>query len=620
MESEAEAARMVARQKSSNSRNAEKSGETILNLVIEDNQTGLGGRYLMTLSKRGRQTVLPWNRLRVGSPIILSPELSKNEESSQLGYQGIVSARTAMSIQVALDQWPAGKLFRLDLSPDEVTRRRQRTAIKWIMSASGRVGQMREILLARKQPRFESQRPECKFLTDLNDSQQAAVRFALAAYDLAIIHGPPGTGKTTTVVELICQAVARGERVLACAPSNTGVDNLLEKLVALNQNVVRLGHPARVHETLREHVLDIMVENHEAMDVIRDMNREAERLLEKAERYTRARPEPGRRQDLRREARDLKSQAKLLERRAVDHILDSADIVLATNTFDEELIGDRRFDLAVIDEACQSTEPGCWIPVLHANRLVLAGDHCQLPPTVLSEKAAGEGFACSMMERLVGAFGQTVTRRLNVQYRMHRQIMDFSSQRFYEGSLVADPSVAQHLLSQLPGLVESNLTQRSVVFIDTAGTGWEEELEPDGESKRNPGEGKMVLHKVRQLVDAGLDPNDIAVIAPYAAQVRWLRQNWEGSSDLEIDTVDGFQGREKEAVIISTVRSNREGTIGFLADTRRMNVALTRARRTLIVVGDSSTLACHPFFEELLAYFDKVGGYDSAWNENLDHD
>jgi predicted DNA helicase len=244
--------------------------------------------------------------------------------------------------------------------------------------------------------------------------------------------------------------------------------------------------------------------------------------------------------------------------------------------------------------------------------LLLAGDHCQLPPTVLSADAQREGYGRSMMQRLVEAHGETITRRLGVQYRMHEAIMRFSSQEFYEGSLDADPAVADHLLTQLTGVEEAPLTATPLEFVDTAGADFDEEPDPDGASRRNPQEGRLVLRLVDELLAAGVTPQDIAVIAPYAAQVRWLRDN-RSDPAVEVDTVDGFQGREKEAVVISMVRSNREGEIGFLADTRRMNVAMTRARRKLIVCGDSATLGGNAFYKDLLDYFAAEGAYGSVW-------
>jgi predicted DNA helicase len=317
---------------------------------------------------------------------------------------------------------------------------------------------------------------------------------------------------------------------------------------------------------------------------------------------------------MRREARRLKAEARKLEQQAVESILDRAQVVCATLTFNEELLGDRRFDLAVIDEACQSTEPGCWIPILRSDRVVLAGDHCQLPPTVLSHQATREGFATSLLERLAAHAGDLLTRQLKVQYRMHAHIMQFSSEQFYQGRLEAHDSVAAHLLSDLPSVKTSPLTATPVTFFDTAGADWSEEAEPDGESKCNPREGEFVLKKARHLVDLGLEARDMAIITPYAAQVRWLRDHCR-LDEMEIDTVDGFQGREKEAVLISCVRSNSTGEVGFLADTRRMNVAPTRARRKLIVVGDSATLGGHEFYKTLLSHFESIGAYQSIWDE-----
>ena len=610
MESQAETARVAERRKQAAAGAAEQSGETLLDLVIVDSEPGLGGRIHLKLVKRNRQVVMPWNRLRVGSPVVLSPYDGGDPT------QGVVSGRNTTSIEVAVDEWPEGDRFRVDLSPDEITRKRQLAALRVAEQARGRVGELRRVFLGEVEPRFLPPRPEsvAPLPSTLNPSQEAAVQFALAARDLAIIHGPPGTGKTTTVVELICRSVARGDKVLACAPSNTAVDNLLEKLVRAGQRVVRIGHPARVDARLREFTLDFLAAQREEMQLVLALHREAEQLMRKAARFTRARPVPGQRQEQRREARELRAEARLLEDQAVSAVLEHADIICATTTFNDDLLEDRRFDLVVIDEACQSTEPGCWVPALRAERMVLAGDHCQLPPTVLSTEAAREGFETSLLERMVQLHGDRVTRQLNVQYRMHQQIMDFSSRQFYRGSLEAHESVAQHLLRDLPTWNSVTVGDEPLSFIDTAGAGWEEEQEPDGSSRWNPREAELVLKKVAELEAAGLATRDIAVIAPYAAQVRWLRDRAKRDA-LEIDTVDGFQGREKEAVLISCVRSNSAGEIGFLADTRRMNVALTRARRKLILIGDSATLGGHPFYAALLEYFESQGAYHSVWEE-----
>jgi len=631
MDAAAEAQRMANRRELRTRATAERGGETLLDLAIADTRTGLAGRYLLKLVKRNRTLALPWNRLRVGSPVVLTP--LDEEGDSQLN--GVVSARKNDSIEVAVEHWPTAKHYDLDLAGDEVTRNRERAALLAVSQAGGRLAQLRNVLLGeldpdRGRPRLPQFDPESELppLEHLNASQQQAVAFALSARDLAIIHGPPGTGKTTTVVEFIRQAVDRGETVLACAPSNTAVDNLLERLVISletgdGQSVVRLGHPARVKQTLQEHTLDAQVEQHENNRWIKQLLRDAENLYQKAQRYTRTRPARGEKQDLRREAKQLKWEARTLERRAIAEVLCQAKVVCTTTTIDNEILGDRIFDWVVIDEACQGTESASWIPLLRGDRILLAGDHCQLPPTVISTEAAAEGYARSMMERLVDTYGDTITRQLSVQYRMHEQIMRFSSEQFYDDTLVADATVISHTLSDLTNVaVESQpqiaptLTTEPLLFIDTAGADYDEELEPEGLSKRNPLEASLVLHKVRELLSAGVDARDIAVIAPYAAQVRWLRQHAPERA-LEIDTVDGFQGREKEAVVISLVRSNRTGEIGFLADTRRMNVALTRARRKLIVIGDSATLGRHAFYSDLFEYFELNNAYRSVWEETM---
>ena len=353
------------------------------------------------------------------------------------------------------------------------------------------------------------------------------------------------------------------------------------------------------------------MERHGDVRVARKLANEAFRLRTQADKRT-GYAQAENRRELRQEARSLLADARRLEAQAVESILNEADIICATTTgLDSEWLGECQFDLAVIDEACQSTEPGCWIPLLRSQRVVLAGDHCQLPPTIISREAAAEGFQLSLFERLMLQH-QHLHRQLTIQYRMHQDIMAFSSREFYHDTLVAAPEVSEHLLGQLGHVQEEHLTMTPVEFYDTAGAGFDEEKEPDGDSRRNPREAQLVELKVRSLLAAGLTPHDVAVIAPYAAQARLLRQNL-AIENLEIDTVDGFQGREKEVIIITLVRSNLHGVIGFLSDDRRMNVALTRARRKLLVIGDSATLGSHPFYQRLLEYFEEIGAYRTVW-------
>ncbi|TWU08020.1 AAA domain-containing protein [Stieleria varia] len=607
LEGDAERERMARRRQIQAQRDAEATGETIVQLEIQDHRTGLAGRLLIDLVKLSGQP-LPMNRLKVGSPVVLSD----NDDVNDPGVPGVVSKRKHNVIQVATDRWPEASRLRLDLSPDETTRRRQLATIARARMAKGRSGILRDMILNVRPFREPKKTADVTFLSQLNPPQQAAVRFALASPDLAILHGPPGTGKTTTLAEIIYQAVKRGQRVLACAPSNTAVDNLLERLVSMLPGVLRVGHPARVFEALRGHTLDELVDADPSTDVIRDMRREVDQLIRAASKFQPGREGGRKRAQMYAEAGQLRGQIRALEKSIVRHLIESADVICTTTTIDEDLLGDCPFDLVVIDEACQCTESSVWQALLRADQVVMAGDHCQLPPTVLSDVAAREGMRDSMMQRLILKHGDTLFRRLTVQYRMHESIMEFSSREFYDGELIADVSVRKHRLCDLPDVIETPLTSEPLELIDTAGAGFDEQLEPDGESKLNRGEAKVVLHLVRELMESGIKPRQIAIIAPYAAQVRLLRNRLDVSG-LEVDTVDGFQGREKEVVIITFVRSNTIGEIGFLGDTRRTNVALTRAKRKLIVIGDSATLGNNAFYARMLEYFESQESYRSVW-------
>lgn len=596
---------------------AEETGNSLIHLTIRAEDAGLGGRILLTFGKRNQTLPLPWTRLSTGSPVILSEE-SLGHASP--GWRGIVSRLQKDNIQVAFPQAPEPEgerpSFRLDRSTDEVSRLRQRQALDHARDArSSRLATLRDVLTHRQTPLFNSLAAPDFLDQGLNESQRQAVTFALGVEDVAIIHGPPGTGKTTTLVELIRQITRGGGTVLAVAASNLGVDNLLERLLAAGENAIRLGHPARVSPELREHTLDLLVENHPDMRLARKWLQEANTLRAQASKFYHTMPQPGVREALREEAKKLREDAGDVEDQVVESILGRARVVCATATgLDPQVLGKRRFDWCVMDEASQSTEAVVWIPLQYAEKIVLAGDPFQLPPTVLSTAAAAQGFNVSMMERLLGQPPVNLSRLLTTQYRMHTDIMTYSSTVFYAGSLQAHPSVGAALLRDLPGVTEDELTHCPVHFIDTAGASYDEELEPDGDSRLNLMEAGLILKKARALIALGVRAEQIAVITPYSAQVRLLREKFK-TLDIEIDSVDGFQGREKEAVIVSLVRSNREGEVGFLADTRRMNVALTRARRKLIVIGDSATITSHPFYKQMVEYFEAIGAYHSVWEE-----
>lgn len=616
LEAQAEAERLALASRRADAQ-AERSGVCLTGLVVREEAPALGGRVAVTLQRRGASQPLPWHRLEPGTPVLLVEE----QNNTGAGWRGVVARRESHALMVVLAQPPAPQAdrptYRVALSSDEVGRQRQLAAMDQAARAErGRLAQLRDCLLGLRPPRFASQPPVAFLDATLDRSQREAVRHALAAEDVALIHGPPGTGKTTAVVELIRQAIRRGEKVLACAPSHLAVDNLLQRLLAAGEEAIRIGHPVRVSPDLQAHTLDLLVDAHPDLAIARRLLKQADQLRDRASRYTRAQPPPGMRQQLRSEARDLVAEARQLQSQIAGHLLDRATVICSTLTgLDPQILGNRQFDLLVIDEAAQAIEPACWIGLVRARRAVLAGDFWQLPPTILSPHAARQGLSISLMERLARQAPPDIRCQLRRQYRMHARIMGFSSAEFYEETLEADPTVEGHLLRDLPGVADQPLTAAPLMFFDTAGASWDEHREPDGESLFNPEEAGWVVRQVARLRAAGVASHQIAVITPYAAQVRLLRQQAD-LQEIEIDTVDGFQGREKEAVLVSLVRSNPRGEIGFLEDTRRMNVALTRARRHLGVVGDSATVCHHAFYRRLVEYCERHAAYRTIWEEN----
>lgn len=451
--------------------------------------------------------------------------------------------------------------------------------------------------------------------TALNASQQAAVRFALGQPDLAVIHGPPGTGKTTTVVELIVQHVRAGRRVLVAAASNTAVDNVAERLLAAGiAKTVRLGHPARLLASVQDNSLDALLERSEAMVLARDVRRDIDAVLAAGRKGRHGGRGRGRGHGRGAESaagttagpiadgatlRELRKELRAREARAVAELLTRADVVCGTTATVARSgplrhVPPNHFDVAVVDEAGQALEISCWSALLQAPRAVLAGDHLQLPPTVTSREAAAGGLASTLLDRVVAldATAGAVTM-LDTQYRMHATIQGWSSDRFYDSRLRPAESVAAHVLLGLPGVTETLETAAPLWFVDTGGAGLSEHAGEDDISKANAGEAAIVVDHVEALLAAGVSPADVGVITPYNLQVELLRSTLAaaGVKGVEVNSVDGFQGREKEAIVMSLVRSNPNAIVGFLSDARRLNVAVTRARRHLCIVADSATVA-----------------------------
>ncbi|MGZ6028204.1 MAG: AAA domain-containing protein, partial [Myxococcaceae bacterium] len=410
-------------------------------------------------------------------------------------------------------------------------------------------------------------------------------------------------GKSTVLAAVARNAVSRHGRILCTAASNAAVDHLLELCLGEGLRAVRVGHPARVSPRLVEHTLDVRVEQHPDRILARELFDDAFELLGHARRQRlrgRSRERFSNARSAQAEARKLFADARALERKAVRDVLDGADVLCGTLTaLGGSALSSLRFPLALVDEATQATEPLTLLAFLRAERVVLAGDHRQLPPTVISQEAAAGGLGISLFERLLGQHGDPVRQMLREQYRMNAELMELPSQAFYGGALRAHPRVAGRTLETiLPG---TTLDAPPLLFLDTAGKGWDEAAPEGSESLENAGEADAVVARARALLAAGLPPSEVAVITPYRAQAARLGPALEPLG-IEVDTVDAFQGREAEAVLVSCVRSNTHGQLGFLTDLRRMNVALTRAKVHAFVIGDSATLGRHPFYARLVEH------------------
>ncbi|XP_004852234.1 DNA-binding protein SMUBP-2 isoform X2 [Heterocephalus glaber] len=604
----------------------QSQGVCLLKLQVSSQRTGLYGRLLVTFEPRrcGSVAVLPSNSFTSGDIVGLYDSAN---EGGQLAT-GILTRITQRSVSVAFDEshdfhltLDRENLYRLLKLANDVTYKRLKKALVALKKYhSGPASPLIEVLFGGSAPSpAQKISPLTFYNTTLDPSQKEAVSFALSQKELAIIHGPPGTGKTTTVVEVILQTVKQGLKVLCCAPSNIAVDNLVERLARCKQRILRLGHPARLLESIQQHCLDAVLSRSDSAQIVADIRKDIDQVFVKNKKTQDKKDKS----NFRNEIKLLRKELKEREEAAMVESLTEASVVLATNTGASadgplKLLPESYFDVVVIDECGQALEASCWIPLLKARKCILAGDHKQLPPTTVSHKAAQEGLSLSLMERLAEEHGDRVVRTLTVQYRMHQAIMRWASEAMYRGQLTAHPSVVGHLLRDLPGVAATEETGIPLLLVDTASCGLFELEEEDEQSRGNPGEVRLVSMHIQALVDAGVQAGDIAVITPYNLQVDLLRQSLgHKHPELEIKSVDGFQGREKEAVVLSFVRSNRKGEVGFLAEERRINVAVTRARRHVAVICDSRTVNTHPFLKTLVDYFTKHGEVRTAF-EYLD--
>lgn len=450
----------------------------------------------------------------------------------------------------------------------------------------------------------------------LNESQQKAVQHVLQAEDVAIIHGPPGTGKTTTLVAAIAELCKTDKKpVLVTTPSNAATDHITRVLGCEGLRVVRVGNLSRMDDQILPFTLEYLLSSHSRRNELANYKKRADEMRRLAGKYKRSfgKEERTQRDLLYKEAKALSTEARLLEEYMIEDILQMADVITATPVgLQTKYLENRRFSTVVMDEAAQALLPAALIPLIKADKLIMAGDPYQLPPTVKSLEAQKGGLQTTLMDICLKKIPESFCL-LTVQYRMHEHIMQFSNRWFYKHKLTAHPTVANR------SLAFSNDRFPPFLFIDTAGTGFEEQLNVETQSLFNGGEIELVKKILTELFDSSTEGKipSIAVIAPYREQVVKLQQvlyeQLYNKPLLSIDTIDSFQGQEKDVVIVSLVRSNQRGEIGFLQDYRRMNVAMTRAKKCLIMIGDSATLGNDNYYKSLLDYVDEKGCYRSAW-------
>jgi superfamily I DNA and/or RNA helicase len=504
----------------------------------------------------------------------------------------------------------------VQLSFDETSYRLMMEALDRVIKGKGRLGYLRDLFYSR-------QKPETFVFPDmhfpyLNATQEEAVNQVLRAKDVAIVHGPPGTGKTTTLVEAIREALMRENQVLVCAQSNMAVDWISEKLVDRGINVLRIGNPTRVNDKMLSFTYERRFEGHPDYPQLW--------ALRKAIRELRAHRKRGD-EKYHQKLESLKSRATELEIRINNELFSEARVIASTLVGSaNRLLDGQKFDTLFIDEAAQALEAACWIPMRRVSRVIFAGDHCQLPPTVKSIAALKAGLGKTLMERIVEMHPEAVTL-LKIQYRMNDEIMRFSSNYFYHGEVESAPEVRfRSILDMDIPMTWIDTSEFEKLFENSedpekSKISFKEEFVGESFGRVNKAEAELTLlalqnyfNKIgkQRLLDERID---VGIISPYRAQVQLLRRmlmKWEFFKPFRrqtsVNTVDGFQGQERDVIVISLVRSNDEGQIGFLRDLRRMNVAITRARMKLIILGNRQTMTQHPFYRQLWQYIENLRG------------
>ena len=560
------------------------------------------------------------HQLRFGMPAALF----SNHDPHKDRLEGIISYVGGNKLKLTLKtdelpDWANDGKLGIDLLFDNNSYDEMKKAIKMAAAPDEQhnSASLIKILTGERSPGFQTP-AYLPIIDSLNSSQQQAVHNILSAQELAIVHGPPGTGKTTTLVQAIKALIHQNhQQVLVVAPSNTAVDLLSEKLAAQGLKVIRVGNPARVSAELMSLTLDHHISGHPMMKDIKVLKKRAAEYKNMAHKYKRnfGKAEKEQRKALFDEAYKMMKEVDKTEQYITDQVLDAAQVIAATLVgANHYTVRQRKYATVVVDEAGQALEPANWIPILKAEKVIFAGDHCQLAPTIKSNDAAKGGLSRTLFEKCVELHPQSVVL-LEEQYRMHEDIMQYASTVFYQNKLKAHATVAKHLLFA---------DDQPLLFLDTAGCGFEEKAE--GTSTTNPDEGVFLIKHLTATVNnlkthytVNTFPT-IAIISPYKQQIQVLKDLLLQSPELNdytskitVNTIDSFQGQERDVVYISLTRSNHEGQIGFLSDIRRMNVAMTRAKKKLVVIGDSATLSRHAFYDDFIQYAEKRNAYHSAW-------
>ena len=581
----------------------------------------LGKELGLQIVQFGRSEVID-TEISVGDMVLVSTD---NPLKSDL--TGTVTEKGARFIKVAFDKrvpkWAIKKKVRLDLYANDITFRRMEDNLKHL-SLKGK--NALEYILNERNPKKNREIPYISYIDDsLNRSQKSAIENSLSCENFFLIHGPFGTGKTRTLVELISQETRQNHKVLATAESNAAVDNILERLMDNKKlNLTRLGHPQRVSKHNITQTLAYKVEKHKLNKKITKIHRKIDNLIEKRKVHTKPTPQyrrgfgdydilhlaskgKGGRGissekmksmanwiEINQEIDEAHDEIKRIENRMIKEIVDSSDVILATNSSAAlESISHVKFDVAIIDEASQATIPSILIPIAKAHRFILAGDHKQLPPTIISERA--HELEKTLFEELIRIY-PFKSQLLNVQYRMNSLLMKFPNREFYNNGLKSDSSVDDITINDI---LTSQHEEKALLFIDTSEVEDNREMHlKDSKSIINDLEADISVSIAQDYLNAGAGEDDIGIISPYADQVKLIQEK----TPVEVKTVDGFQGREKEIIIISTVRSNPHGNIGFLKDLRRLNVAITRAKRKLIIIGNTNTLITNPTYARLIEF------------------